>query len=282
MKCALVTIVHGRHDHLRRQRAWIAALDPRPDVHVVVGMGDPGAREVVAATPAGPTEFVDLAAQGAWPLAAARNAGVGAAASLGADAVVLLDVDCLPETTMVADHTRHLRELARLPGPSVIAGRVRYLPPGLTDHDHVPERLAAVGRDHPVRVVPRDGRLRAGDPRLLWSLNLGLTLESWERIGGFDERYIGYGGEDTDFGQRLAAVGGTMWWSGVAGAFHQHHAVSDPPVEHAADIARNATLFRSLWGFDPMAGWLREMERSGHLVRTAEGWEVGQPVREEA
>jgi hypothetical protein len=32
--------------------------------------------------------------------------------------------------------------------------------------------------------------------------------------------------------------------------------VSDPPVEHLADIVRNANRFRERWGWFPMRGWL--------------------------
>ena len=269
---ALVTCAAGRHDHLRRQRAWIAALDPPPRAHVVVAMGDPAIAGLLAAHPVPiRTEIVELAPAGRLPLSAARNAGVARAASLGATSVALLDVDCLPDARLVGDYAAGLAGLAD-GGPHVVCGRVRYLPAGLGEADHTPATAGRVGRDHPARVVPGGDAPVAGDPRLLWSLNLALTVRDWDRIGGFDERYTGYGGEDTDFGQRLAAAGGTMWWSGRAGVFHQHHPVSSPPVEHAADIARNATLFRSLWGFDPMEGWLADLEAMSVLRRTADGW----------
>lgn len=268
----LVTVVHGRHDHLRRQRDWIAAMDPAPPRHVVVSMGDPGIGSVLAATASIPTTLVELPATAELPLAGARNTGVAAAAAAGAQAVALLDVDCLPSAGLASDYATALARVAGQSGPSVVCGRVRYLPEGLDDADHTPARLAEVGRDHPLRVVPEDDAPVPGDPRLLWSLNFATTLADWQRIGGFDERYVGYGGEDTDFGQRLAAAGGTMWWIRGATAYHQWHPSSSPPVQHAASIARNANLFASLWGFEPMEGWLAAMERLGVLERTPRGW----------
>lgn len=270
----LVTVVRGRHGHLDRQRAWIAAMDPAPPRHVVVAMGDPGVADVLEQFPAVPTTLVELAVDGELPLAAARNAGVAAATAAGASTVALLDVDCLPAASLAGDYATALDRVAAHPGPSVLCGRVRYLPEGLTDADHTPNRLATVGRDHPLRVVPDDDTPVPGDPRLLWSLNFATRTDAWHRIGGFDEAYVGYGGEDTDFGQRLAAAGGTMWWIRGGLAYHQWHPSASPPVQHAAAIARNANLFAARWGFEPMEGWLAALAELGVLQRTGEGWQV--------
>jgi len=109
---------------------------------------------------------------------------------------------------------------------------------------------------------------------MLWSLSLGASVEDWNAVGGFDERYEGYGGEDTDFGQRLKRAGGDMWWTRSAGAFHQWHPVSRPPVEHVADIVTNANLFYDTWGWYPMGGWLTEFERRGLVSQAADGWHI--------
>ncbi|WP_040281840.1 glycosyltransferase family 2 protein [Tessaracoccus massiliensis] len=270
MELGIVTIVHGRHTHLARQLRWVAALDPAPLVHVVVSMGDAGIKDLVPER----ERLLELPPQDELPLAAARNRGVGAAEEAGCTAVALLDVDCLPEASFVADYAALLKVAAKVTGPSVVAGRVRYLPEGLTEAEHTPRRLAEVGRDHPLRVVPDGDDLLAADVNLLWSLNIATTVTDWHRIGGFDERYVGYGGEDTDFGRRLRAAGGHLWWARGAGAFHQWHPSSSPPIGHAASIVRNANLFHSLWGDYPMEGWLEAMAESGHVRRTTDGWAV--------
>lgn len=271
---AVVTIVRGRHQHLRRQRLAVAALDPQPLLHVVVGMGDPDLRGVLDALPGSPTRFVEQPVQGRLPLAAARNRGVAEAAKHGAHAVALLDVDCIPEPSLVADYASALTELRAQPGPAVVSGRVRYLPEGMTEADYTMPILGKMGEDNALRVVPDTDQPVPGDPSMLWSLNLGATVADWDAVGGFDERYEGYGGEDTDFGQRLKKVGGTMWWTRTAGAFHQWHPVSRPPVEHLADIVVNATLFRDTWGWYPMGGWLEEFERRGLVTRSADAWRL--------
>lgn len=277
MTIALITIVSGRHAHLRRQLEWVARLDPQPHVHVVVSMGDPEIAWVVAEHGTGRGVVVDLEPAAELPLAAARNAGVATASELGARSVVLLDVDCLPERRLMGDYEQALGRVGT--APAVVSGRVKYLPEGMAEHDYVPERVAQLGRDHLARVIPEGPALEPADPRMLWSLNIAATVESWNSIGGFDEDYVGYGGEDTDFGQRLAEAGGTLWWSGLACAYHQYHPTVTPPVQHAAAIARNANLFRHKWGFDPMEGWLHTMRETGHLVRDAGGWRAPEVPR---
>ena len=267
-----MTIASGRHQHLRRQREWVAAQSEPPLAHVVVSMGDPRVHDVARLRDDVPTDVVDCPVAEELPLAAARNAGVSRAAALGADRVVLLDVDCLPHPHLMGDYARALDHLGEC--RAVVSGRVQYLPEGMAETDYTPERVARLGRDHAVRVLPPSGELERADPRLLWSLSMACTVATWNAAGGFDERYVGYGGEDTDFGQRLAASGGTLWWLGGAAAYHQYHPTQSPPVQHAAAIARNANIFRRTWGFDPMEGWLRQLEALGHLTRAGEDWQV--------
>lgn len=273
----VVTIVRGRHTHLRRQREWLAQCDPQPLGHVVVAMGDVEVASVLDAHPVPcPTTLELLPDQPELPLSKARNVGVRLARDQGGESVILLDVDCLPEPGLVGDYARALQVAGADQGgrPVVICGRVRYLPEGLNEADHTASVLDQVSRDHPARVVPEGEQLVEGDPRLLWSLNLAVGIEDWDRIGGFDERFVGYGGEDTDFGQRLAAAGGSMLWTSSAGVFHQYHPTQNPPVQHAAAIARNVNLFRTIWGFEPMEGWLTEFERRGVLRRVGQDWQV--------
>jgi glycosyltransferase involved in cell wall biosynthesis len=51
----------------------------------------------------------------------------------------------------------------------------------------------------------RDGRPR--DESLVRTCNLSLSLQDFERVGGFDEGFVGWGLEDTDFALRLIQQG---------------------------------------------------------------------------
>ena len=248
MRTAVITIAHGRHDHLAAQAAALAGSRQAPDHYVVVAMDDPA---VPAVVPHADVVHVGRV-HGALPLAAARNAGARRALEGGADLLVLLDVDCLPSPELVGRY-------ASVAGAhdGVLCGPVGYLPPA-PPGGHAPEVLRAVATPHPARPVPaEDEVLPAGDPDLFWSLSFAAPAGVWRALGGFCEDYYGYGGEDTDFGHALAEAGEPMWWVGGAWAFHQHHgSAPGPPVQHLDDVLRNAAVFHRRWGRWPMAGWL--------------------------
>ena len=87
-RVAVVTLAHGRHDHLRGLLAGLRAGTRVPDVLVVVAMDDDVIPDLARRhTPAGTqTQVVSVARQdGRLPLAAARNAGARCAARAGAD-----------------------------------------------------------------------------------------------------------------------------------------------------------------------------------------------------
>lgn len=150
------------------------------------------------------------------------------------------------------------------PGPVVACGTVAYLPQVTDPRDYRTDSVAELADPHPARPVPADGQVVVGgDLRLFWSLSFALTATDWERVGGFSEEYVGYGAEDTDFGQRLGAAQGTMLWVGGAAAYHQHHPSETPPVRHLTSIIRNANVFRDHWGWFPMEGWLTAFAERG-------------------
>lgn len=258
-RTAVVTIAHGRHDHLARQVRSLAAGSAPAD-HVVVAMGDPDltADAHVVRMDADPA---------ALPLAAARNTGARAAIERGAETLVFLDVDCLAGPALVAGYTD---AVARFPA-TVWSGPVTYLPPDLDE-----ERLRhpeLLDDPHPARPAPRPGQLLpCADPDLFWSLSFGVDSEVWQMVGGFSERYTGYGGEDTDFARQVVTAGFGLGWTGMARAYHQHHPTQDPPVQHLDAILRNGAIFAERWGRWPMAGWLAAFEERGLVERTAGGW----------
>ncbi|WP_193612717.1 glycosyltransferase family 2 protein [Nocardioides lijunqiniae] len=264
---AVVTIVHGRRDHLALQGRSLARQTD-PAAHVVVAMDDPDLEVPGAHVVHVPRLPLGL------PLAAARNAGAAAALAEGADVLVFLDVDCLADPALLAAYGDDVRQQ---PG-TVWSGPVTYLdrpPPGGYDLDG----LAALDAPHPARPAPQPGELlHDADPDLFWSLSFACHADAWLASGGFCEDYVGYGGEDTDFGRTLVARGLRLGWTGSARAYHQWHPVSSPPVEHVDDIVRNAALFHRRWGEWPMGGWLDQLEQQGLVVRRDGAWAVAAEV----
>ena len=245
---ATVTIAHGRHRHLERQQEGLLVGDRVPDTRVVVAMADPVIADLVDPR----TVVVEHDADPArLPLAAARNLGLDRAFRAGADVAVVLDVDVVPGRSLVGGYVdAHGHDADR-----VWSGPVTYLPPGVEDHR--PEALERHDAPHPARPAPAPGTLLpATDPALFWSLSFSVGRETWSRGVRFDERFTGYGGEDTDFAFRLERAGVGLGWAGSARGFHQWHPTQDPPVQHLADILRNGRLFAATWGRWPMTGWL--------------------------
>ncbi|KUG52805.1 hypothetical protein AVL62_14625 [Serinicoccus chungangensis] len=299
MSVAVLTLAHGRHDHLRGQIAGLAAGLRRPDLHVVAAIDDPEVARVAReawdehgqpARPAAPgggprpgpgpaaprLQVVEVGADPrGLPLALARNAAAATAVRQGAQTLVFLDVDCIPGPGTVATYAAGLAAPRVEAGPLVLGGDVAYLPPrpqGWSD----PAQLARLGEHRPDRVrLPEGEQRHEPDLTRFWSLSFATTAEDLEAVGGFCTDYVGYGGEDTDFGQLLGARGGRLVWVGGATAYHQHHASASPPVAHLEAVVRNAGVFADRWGWWPMEGWLEAFRRLGLAEQDGSGrWVV--------
>lgn len=252
---AVVTIVAGRRAHLARQLEGLRRQRRTADQLVIVRMD--GLAVDLGPDAAGTVTVVDVPVDPLHPqrlpLAAARNRGVWAT---DAETVVLLDVDCIPGAGLVAAYA----QAETVDG--LLCGSVRYLEPDRPGPNWTESDLQAASAPHPARPAPGPGRLvREDRHELAWTTSLALRRDLFERVGGFDERFSGYGGEDTDFAVRARQAGLGVWWSDDAVAYHQHHASQNPPTQHLVDIVRNAGLFAELHGWYPMQGWLEEFRR---------------------
>jgi N-acetylglucosaminyl-diphospho-decaprenol L-rhamnosyltransferase len=267
---AVVTIVHGRHDHLAMQQAGLLGAWRAPDLHVVVAMDDPDVGKSLGPVPY-TRRVVHVPRHGSHlPLARARNIGAQTALAAGATVLVFLDVDCIPAPGLLTAY--EAAALHPTTSRDLLCGPVTYLPPPPAGGYDL-STLESLGEPHAARPLPPEGtveRTRDGY-ELFWSLSFALSGETWFDIGGFDEAYLGYGGEDTDFARRAQTAGTVLAWVRDAAAFHQHHPVSSPPVEHVDDILRNAALFHDRWGDWPMTGWLEAFEELGLVGRAPDG-----------
>jgi hypothetical protein len=256
-RIAVVTTTSGRDAHLHRQRVGLTHCPP--DLHVIVGMGEQPALTPIPGGPPTAVLRVPVPSTG-LPLAAARNAGAAAAIDAGAEVLVLLDVDCIPDPAMLGHYARAAETIA---GPALLCGPVAYLPPAPPE-GYPDTGLAELARPHPARPAPPDGQLWAEDRyELFWSLSFAVRPTTWVELGGFCEAYTGYGGEDTDLACTAANRDITLYWVGGALAFHQHHPPTRTTPGRVAEVVRNARLFRQRWGWWPMGGWLAEMAEDG-------------------
>jgi GT2 family glycosyltransferase len=268
-----VTLVANRAAHLGHLIAGLCRSTTPVDELVIVDMGstdDPGAA-VAGIDPGFPVRWIHVrpGPDGELPLARARNAGAQRAAG---DALLFLDVDCIPSGETAGAYADAVGR------GGVVCGPVRWLErswdvgldlasPSVDDVLGVRSNLNAV---RPDPTVERTG----DDHELFWSLAFGLSRATWETVGGFDEGYVGYGAEDTDFGFAARRAGVPLRWIPAGTVFHQFHRSSNPPVEHLAAIVANARRFRSQWGVWPMEGWLASFAARGLVAWDPAGTEI--------
>ena len=254
-KASVLTLVRGREAHLHRMIEGLKRQTELPGELVIAFMQSRPMRDLPS-TPF-PVRVV-VVDRNYLPLAEARNA---AARSATYRDLVFLDVDCIPEPTLVESYMNGLKATSN----TVLQGEVSYLPAmdeTVFDYD----TFAAAGEPHPSRpAIPSEGLIEEPDMGMLWGLNFALQRRLFLKVGGLDERFIGYGGEETDFARGLAAQGAKLMWCGGARAYHQHHEIMRPPLQHFGDIVRNATLYREKWGEWCMDYWLSQLHERGFI-----------------
>ncbi len=264
------TIVRGRSDHLANLLEGLRRQTRRPDRVVVGWMGGPDIQRTCDASGLDVTVVDASSPSSDLPLAHARNV-VRRHAVPGV--LVFLDVDVIPAAACLADYADRV-----LTHGGVWSGHVTYLPPGVPGAAWEEADLRRAATPHPARTRP-DEDTRLSRPELFWSLSFACASATFDRVGGFDEAYVGYGGEDTDIALRWADLGVALWLTPAAAGYHQHHPTRTPPVQHLDDIVRNAAVFRTRWGRWPMEGWLTafrdmglvEWEPDGSLLRRCDG-----------
>ncbi|MGX9978706.1 galactosyltransferase-related protein [Methylobacterium fujisawaense] len=254
---SVVTLAKGRPAHLRNVLRGLERQTQPPAAFIVAVM-----QEMPYDLPEVGFPVHQIPVRGReLPLAAARNRGV---AAVDSDAVVFLDVDCIPAPDLVADYARGLSELDGL-----LMGEVLHLPERATLGTWDYAGLDAVAERHSDRRgPPASGTEICNDYRCFWSLNFAIRRATFLATGGFDERYTGYGGEDTDFGKLLDRSGIPIAWIKGARAYHQYHPHHMPPVHHLESVVRNAELFEAKWGYRTMGHWLYAFKVMGLIDDT--------------
>ncbi|MHA7275820.1 glycosyltransferase family 2 protein [Arthrobacter sp. HLT1-21] len=262
---SVLVLSANRDHHLANLVAGLNRSTLQPTELVVAYMGQPNPAPLVSMIP---QRIVHLpaSATGALNLAAARNA---AAAAASTDTLIFLDVDCIPASTLC--ETLH-RDLADAGG--LVMAQPRYLSAaGFPRHDG-DAGLMRASIPHRARksLAPAAGASPARTDRyeLFWSLGFTVTADDFGRIGGFDEAFTGYGGEDTDFSFTARDRGVTLSFSNAT-MFHQHHGVTRPPLQHFSDIVANSLVFYRKRGVWPMTGWLTAFADAGYIAWAADG-----------
>jgi GT2 family glycosyltransferase len=256
-----LTIAAGRAEHLKNVVAGFQKQNVQPD-ELIIGVMQGELYEDLPETDF-PVRQIFVTGR-ELPLAAARNA---VAAQAEGDLLVFVDVDCIPHPNLLQDYLAHSKRQ-----PGLLMGEVGYLPGKATQDGLDYARFERLSVRHSDRQgPPAQGRARCKDYRCFWSLNFAMDRDSWLSSGGFDERYVGYGGEDTDFGRTLDERGIPIFWVKGAKVYHQYHAHCMPPIHQVASVVRNAELFASKWGHRTMEHWLYAFRLMGLVENTKQG-----------
>ena len=262
MNFSLIITVKGRLEHLRNQLLGLKSSILIPSEIIIVAINEPDLDL---------SDFAELAIRiihlgcdtERLPIAMARNTGAREATG---DKLFFLDVDCIPDQSYFEMMMTYYKD------DRVLMGDPYYLPknPGKL------KSLINKAIPHPHRPRVKEA-YEATDYNLFWSLCFAVSKDSFDSIGGFDEGFLGYGGEDTDFAWKLKEADLKLWMV-PAIVYHQQHPVYIPPLGHLESIVDNANYFYKKRGFWIMETWLKSFEEMGliewnqmkdfiHLVR---------------
>lgn len=200
-----------------------------------------------------------------------RNLG---AAKASYDALIFLDVDCIIAPTFIEQFYAKLQSHP----DALLMGQPRYLLRPLTDTESselqqgiLPEsHLSNLSVYNPHRynfeptchVTIKNDIEQTQDYGAFWSLCFAINNAQFDKIGGFDMGYIGYGAEDTDFAFTARELAIDFYLTADV-VYHQQHSVYRPPLNHLASIIINANRFYEKWQHWAMAGWLADFANMG-------------------
>lgn len=250
---SVVVTHYEQPEQLARTLAALARQTRRPDEVVVADDGSAAAPQVP------PGVRVVRQEDRGFRAAAARNLGVGATTG---DVVVLLDADTVPEPGFVAALARRVAVLPEL----VVVGRRRHA------------ALAGAPVDAPVAELgPRvqlpapawldDGWARTRDLReadetsFRFVISAVVACSRWffDLVGGFDETFTAYGGEDWEWAHRCRLAGGVLAHEPTAVAWHDGPDAGAEPRTWAPGGEDDRALAETVAVADrvgaPVSGW---------------------------
>lgn len=262
---SVVTTCYGRNRHLYNLLASLAQGSVKPSEVIIVN-DDAEAKHLakydlniikIATTENG------LASSHSFDIGRNRNLG---AARAKYDAMIFLDVDCIVAPTFIEQLYSKLQARPN----ALLMGQPRYLTRPLTDNESSQLQQGKLAADfldklsvfNPYRDnfdSEHQGTSikQTQDYGAFWSLCFAIMRNQFERIGGFDTDYIGYGAEDTDFAFMAHALNIDFYLTDDV-IYHQQHSVYRPPLNHLDSIVINANRFYEKWQHWPMSGWLAE------------------------
>jgi GT2 family glycosyltransferase len=179
-----------------------------------------------------------------WRTAKARNVGI---ANAQADVCVLVDSGMLLHSECLAEH---IASHAQASGPVAVLGYVYGFNGDNEDAKAITEAIDFSDPDGSIERMAAEQRLDireefyakyaddfSGLPApwiVFWTCNLSVQTEVARSVGGFDEEFKCWGGEDLDLGYRLFNAGARIMLNRQARSIHVPHTKSFEANNHAA------------------------------------------------
>lgn len=287
----VITTCYGRNRHLYNLLSSLMHGSIKPDEVIIVNddadperLADFNLNIVQIATTANvlANNVSDTSTKTAFDIGHNRNLG---AAHATHDMLIFLDVDCIVAPTFIEQLSAKLQKQPK----ALLMGQPRYLTRPLSETESVdlqsgtlaPTYLNQLSVYNPYRdnfddaesnpaitsqaAVKQTATKKTEDYGAFWSLCFAITREQFDKIGGFDTQYTGYGAEDTDFAFTARQLNIDFYLTADV-VYHQQHSVYRPPLNHLDSIVVNANRFYRKWQCWPMSGWLLPFADMG-LIR---------------
>ncbi|WP_415839475.1 glycosyltransferase, partial [Nocardioides zeicaulis] len=234
-----VSVVVTYFEQQRELDRTLAALRRQTRVPDEVVVADDGSGEAPAVPPG--VRVVRQADEG-FRAAAARNLGV--AASTG-DVLVLLDADTHPEPGFV----ERMAALPEVLPEALVVGRRRHADLAGVGPD-VPMESVAPGLELPEPAWLGEAYDRTRDlldadgsaHRFVISAVMACSRWWYDEVGGFDESFRTYGGEDWELAHRSWTAGGLVAHRRDAVAWHDGPHAGERPRHDVAELAETVAV----------------------------------------
>ncbi|MFL6162132.1 MAG: glycosyltransferase [Jatrophihabitantaceae bacterium] len=248
-RCSVVIPTYNRAELLRRTLDSLTRQQlPRTDFEVLVV--DDGSSDGTAELVESYRDRLDLGyffqPDAGWRVAQARNVGIAHATGevcVFTDSGVVLHSGCL---------RAHLRSHRQASEPVAVLGYVYGYALQGAEAELMSRTVGSDDPDTSIELLRRSGRwpdireslyARHADDLdglpapwiLFWTCNASVPTDRIRSVGGFDEQFRSWGGEDIDLGYRLHLAGVRLVLDRTASSIH---------YPHGADFAHNMNLAR--------------------------------------
>ena len=262
-----VTIVKNRTEKLTNLITQLEQCSPTPDELVIVWMAPPSDLSLIQ------SDKLDIVhkftTQGELPIAKARNKGMLAAKHAN---LAYLNVDAVVSPSLFKDGLLALKDNA------VIFTSVVFLPSERCEkpHSDIAKNERQIGylasnddtlpKEDNNEIPSRDQEINHGkfSDDSICSTVFFIRKADFQKTGGFDEGYAGFGLNDEDFFTHCRALGFSLEQLPTR-TFAPQRPNYQCPVNHLLDFVHNAQRFHSKWGFYPCADVLTAYAEKGFI-----------------